>query len=106
MANSTVPYFSNGKWMLDVDPDDWDYVVGDVTSDLTDRNTTAASVVGLPTGCTVLEAAAAQGSLMVAKVTCEGLTQVAGVVPHITFRVTCANGERFDRTIWLNLEDH
>jgi hypothetical protein len=26
--------------------------------------------------------------------------------PCVTFRMTCANSERFDRTIWFNLEDH
>jgi len=105
MTNATQPYFLSGKWWLDVDPDDWNYVVADVTQDLADRSTTAVQVEGIPTGVTVLEAPAVQGGLMVAKVTMAS-PQVTGVIPHITFRITCANTERFDRTIWFSLEDH
>jgi intracellular sulfur oxidation DsrE/DsrF family protein len=101
---ATAPYFKNGKWYIDVDPDDRNYVVANVGNDLTDRATTASSVVCILNGVTVLEGPAAQGALMVALITVD---QVANLVePSITFRVTCANGERFDRTIWLNLEDH
>jgi hypothetical protein len=104
MANAQQPYFENGKWWMDVDPDDQNYIVADVTKDLTDRATAATSVTTVVAGVTVLEDAVVQGSLMVAKVTIDIEANVAA--PVCTFRVTCANTERFDRTVWFKLEDH
>jgi hypothetical protein len=100
MANA--PYQKDGKWFLDIDPDDQNYVVANVTNDLTDRATTVTGVACIASGVTVLEGPQAQGSLMVAKVQAIAAAQD----PHVTFRMTCANTERFDRTIWFNLEDH
>lgn len=101
---ATAPYLKDGKWYIDVDADDHNYVVANVGNDLTDRATTASSVAAVLNGVTVLEGPDVQGSLMVALVT---IDQVANVLdPSITFRITCANTERFDRTIHFNLEDH
>lgn len=97
-----APYQKDGKWFLDVDPDDQNYVVANVANDLLDRNTTVTGVVCVPSGVNVLEGPSVQGSLMVAKV-----QVVAGSLdPRVTFRMTCANSERFDRTIWFNPEEH
>jgi len=100
---ATAPYDKDGQKWMDVDPDDHNYVVADVTNDLTDRATTAASVECILAGVTVLEGPEAQGPLMVALVTLD-MTQPGA--HSITFRMTCANGERFDRTIHFNPEDH
>lgn len=97
-----APYQKDGKWFLDVDPDDQNYVVANVSNDLTDRATTVASVVCVASGVNVLEGPQAQGAMMVAKV-----QAIAGAQdPHVTFRMTCVNTERFDRTVWFNLVDH
>lgn len=96
------PYLVNNNWNMDVDPDDESYIVADVTQDLLDRSTTASHVECLVTGVTILEGPSAQGSLMVAKVTMDKSES-----KHwITFRVRCTNTERFDRTIYFNLEEH
>lgn len=101
---ATAPYQLDGKWFIDVDPDDHNYVVGNVGNDLTDRATTASAVECICNGTTVLAGPDAQGALMVAMVTIDQAAAVAE--PSVTFRVTCANGERFDRTIHFKLEDH
>lgn len=103
MANAQAPYFNDGKWWIDVDQDDINYIVADITQDLTDRATTVLSVDLDPTCVTVLEGPDAQGSLIVVKVT---MAPLEGVIPHLTFRVNCANTEQFDRTVWFNLEEH
>lgn len=102
--NAQEPYFKDGTWQMDVDPDDHNYVVANVAKDLTDRGTTVASVEGIPSaGVVVIEPAEAQGNLMVALVTLD-TTKPA---PHfLRFRMTCVNKERFDRTMYFNPEDH
>lgn len=97
-----TPYLENGKWWMNVDPDDINYVVGDLTNDLTDRATTASSVEFIASGCTITQPAVLQGSLAVVQVQMDAAkTDNKG-----TFRVTCANSERFDRTVYFKLEDH
>ena len=99
---AVAPYQKDGKWFIDVDPDDQNYVVANVANDLLDRNTTVTGVACIASDVTVLEGPNAQSSLMVAKV-----QAIAGSVdPRVTFRMTCANSERFDRTIYFNLEEH
>jgi hypothetical protein len=94
--------------ILPVDPDDKNYIVWDITSDLTVRATTALAVSTIVAGVTVLEAAQIQGSLIVAKVTIDQtwVAANASTSPSITARVICANTEQFDRTIKFALEDH
>lgn len=101
---ATKPYLDGNKWTMDVDPDDESYVVADVTADLLDRGTTASSVTAVISGVIVLEGPTMQGVLAVAKLTMDMVANVAA--RFITFRVRCANGERFDRTIYFKLEDH
>lgn len=102
---ATAPYFDSGKWWMDVDPDDHNAVVGNVAQDLTDRATTAESVTALINGVTVLEGPEIQAeTLMAALIT---IDQTANVeIPSITFRVSCVDNQRFDRTIHFKLEDH
>jgi uncharacterized protein (UPF0147 family) len=102
MANATAPYLGSKGWTIDIDPDDINYVVWDVSKDLTDRATTAASATLILNGMTASQGPTVQGSTVIAM-----LTAVANAQnPSATARVTCANGERFDRTIYFNLEDH
>jgi hypothetical protein len=104
VANSDKPYFKDGKWWVDKDPDEKSYYVADISKELADRATTAQSVVVLVGGVTVLEGPAIQGSLVVVKL--EGMDVSDGAENFWTARVTCANTERFDRTTWLNRVDN
>lgn len=105
---ASAPYqkpAGSGKWFVDKDPDDELYYVANVTADLTDSATTAVSFETIATGVTVLETASPQGNLgglLAVKVGGLGMTGESS----LTFRVTCANTEQFDRTIYFNKEEH
>lgn len=105
MANATAPYDGPLGKTIDIDPDDINFVVWDVSKDLSDRSTTASSSTLLLTGMTATQGPTVQGTTIIAL-----LSVTAGTTnaqnPRATARVTCANGERFDRTIYFNLEDH
>lgn len=105
MAN-VAAYTKGGKQYFDKDPDDQLFYVANIAADLTDSATTAASYTLITSGVTVLQQAAPQGtngSLLAVKI--GALTTVAGD-PFVTFRVTCANGEQFDRTVYFNSVDN
>ena len=72
------------------------WFVGDFTKDLTDAATTAVSVVPVSAAVVVLEGPSLQGALGLVK-----LGAMSSGSASFTFRVTCANGEVFDRTILL-----
>lgn len=95
------PYELNGRWYIDKDPDDKLFYVADVTKQLVDSNTTAVSFEAIPEGVTLLEKGAPQGDR-------GGLLPVklGGMGPDESdsfciFRITCANTEQFDRTIYF-----
>jgi hypothetical protein len=94
-----APYLEAGKWWSEKHPLDERYWVADLTIDLDERGTTAKEVEVLEAGVAVLEQAVIQGKLIPVKL--GGFNPVPGAVNSCTFRVTCANGERFDRTIWF-----
>lgn len=75
------------------------YFVGDFSKDLNDGATTAASIAYVAVGVAVIEAPTLQGALGVVKLGALDITP--GAVNSLTFRVTCANNEVFDRTIIL-----
>lgn len=93
-----------GKWIMPKDPDDQRYYTADVTKDLADSGTTAASVTCIVSGVNIIEAAVIVGTKCVVKL--GGLDVTTSPVNFCTFRVTCANTEVFDRTIWFVREDH
>lgn len=101
---ATAPYLKDGKWTINKDPEDKRYYVADITNDLTDSNTTAASVTCVVAGVTVVEGPEIQGSKIVVKL--GGLDTAPNAVNYCTFRVTCANSEQFDRTIYFNRVDN
>jgi hypothetical protein len=109
MANATAPYQVNGKWTIDVDPDDINFIVWDVTKDFSDRATQAAAsnpVSMVPGGnIIVLQGPTVQGTVVIALVKMD-VSDPLKTDHHGTVRVNCANGEQFDRTIYFNLEDH
>lgn len=104
MTNSARPYFKDGKWFVDKDPEEKSYYVADLTQELNDRATTATSVQVLVAGVKLLEGPSIQGSLIVVKLS--EMDTSAGADNFWTARVTCANTEQFDRTTWLNRVDN
>lgn len=101
---ATTPYQKEGKWFIDKDPEDKRYYVADVSRDLTDSNTTATSVECVVAGVSVIEGPQIQGGLIVVKL--GGLDTAPNAVNYCTFRVTCANSEQFDRTIYFARVDN
>jgi hypothetical protein len=94
-----APYLEGGKWWSEKHPLDERYWVANLTIDLAERGTTAVSVEAIVAGVTVLQQPVIQGKLIPVKL--GGFNAATGAVNFCTFRVTCANGERFDRTIWF-----
>lgn len=103
------PYYDplKDRWYVDKDPDNqWTYVA-DMTSELTLNNTTASSCAAvLPDNrITVLGGPTVQtpGNLLI-KVKFTGPTPKTDPSQDdasLTLRVTCANGDQFDKTIWV-----
>jgi len=94
-----APYLEAGRWWCEKHPLDERYWVADITIDLAERGTTAAEVEAIVAGVTVLQLPVIQGMLIPVKL--GGFNAATGAVNFCTFRVKCANGERFDRTIWF-----
>jgi hypothetical protein len=94
-----APYLQAGKWWATKHPLDERYWVADITIDLAERGTTAMSVEPIVAGVTVLQQPVIQGKLIPVKL--GGFNATTNAANFCTFRVTCANGERFDRTIWF-----
>jgi len=104
MTNAPEPYFKDGKWWVDKDPDEQSFYVANVTKELADRGTTAVSVEPVVEGVEILIQPQIQGSFVVIKL--GGMDVTAGAENYWTARVTCANGERFDRTMHFNRVDN
>lgn len=104
MTNAPVPYFKDGKWWVDKDPDEQSFYVANLTKELTDRGTTATFIEPVVKGVEILIAPQIQGNFVVIKL--GGLDVTAGAENLWTARVTCANGERFDRTMHFNRVDN
>lgn len=104
MTNAPEPYFKDGKWWVDKDPDEQSFYVANIAKELSDRGTTAASVVPVVKGVEILIQPQIQGNFVVIKLS--GLDVAPGAENLWTARVTCANGERFDRTMYFNRVDN
>jgi len=98
-AVPNAPYLEAGRWWCEKHPLDERYWVANLTVDLDERKTTAVSVAVIAAGVTVLQQPVIQGKLIPVKL--GGFNAATGAANFCTFRVTCANGERFDRTIWF-----
>ena len=105
------PVLVEGKWTVDRDPDEKSHYAADITEELADRATTAVSVELILVGVVQLELPDIQ------VVTVEGVERTY-IVAFLggtdtepppgwkwVARVTCANGERFDKTTWFNKVD-
>lgn len=101
MATSLEPKLTNGKWTLQVDPDDEVFYVFDVSQWLIDNATTATSFELIPTGVEVMlkgDAQGDRGGLLPAKLK---FTTATVAERFCTARVTTADGQRFDKTMYF-----
>jgi hypothetical protein len=102
MANLD-PYKDGDRWYIDVDPDDIRIYVGDVSAELTNSNTTASSCVLVLQNMIAVGSVTIQGGLIATKLQGNNMSTVSDNL--CTFRVTCANGEQFDKTIYFKKVD-
>lgn len=107
------PTIDNGKMTVDRDPDEISYYAADITQELIDRNTTPdpakldVDLVGVaklqgPSLQTVTVGDVSRTYVVVL------LGGVEGAPPsdwRWTARVSCMNGERFDKTTWFRKVD-
>lgn len=98
------PYLLNNKWMVPKDPDDERFYKFGFAKDLTDSATTGASAAAIVAGVTVATPPVIQGTDVIVKLA--GLDVTANAQNFCTIRLTCANGEKIDRTMWFVREDH
>lgn len=100
------PYEKDGRIYIDKDANDRLFYVADVTQQLVDSATTAISFEAIPVGVELIERGAPQGDrggLLPVKLDGMG---APGEDSYCIFRVTCENGEQFDRTMWFNLVEN
>jgi hypothetical protein len=105
------PIKNGDKWTVDRDPDEKSHYLADITQELIDRATTALSVELVLVGVVQLElptiqTATKDGAQRTYAVAFLGGTDTEP--PEVwkwVARVTCANGERFDKTTWFNKVD-
>lgn len=98
------PSFINGKWTVPKDPDDIRFYKFGFAKDLADSSTTAQSATAIVSGVTVAVQPVIQGTDVIVKLA--GLDISNSAVNFCTIRLTCANGEQIDRTMWFVREDH
>jgi hypothetical protein len=98
------PTFINGKWTVPKDPDDIRFYKYGFAKDLSDSGTTAQSAIAIVAGVTVAVQPYIQGTDVIVKL--GGLDIANNAANFCTIRLTCANGEQIDRTMWFVREDH
>jgi hypothetical protein len=110
-VSAKLPTKVGDKWTTDRDPDEKSHYAADITQELTDRATTAKSVELVLVGVVQIEVP----SLQVVAGDAGSRTYVVAFLGGTdadppdgwkwVARVTCANGERFDKTTWFNKVD-
>ena len=98
-----APYYRNGRWSIDKVPEDERYYVADFRIDIAEAGSPAVKAEAIPSGVKVLEQAVVQGALIPVKL--GGFDELRGALNFCTFRVTLANGEQIDRTLWFSRVD-
>lgn len=99
-------YMAQGVWVIDKDVDESLYYALDVGPEVDSMYTQVASAIALPMGVTLDMNVKVQGTLLVVKVAGGDTGTGYEVINSVTFRVTCTNGEVFDRTIYFVMKDN
>lgn len=112
--NEKAPWKEGNDWFVFRDPDEKSYYVADVTNELLDRATTPKPTAALElvlVGVVQLEAPQIQVVEVAGVQRTYAIAFLGGVdgEPPVdwkwTARVTCANGERFDKTTHFRRRD-
>lgn len=99
-------YLSQGFWTIDKDADDILYYALDINPYLGTIDAGIASVAGLPQGVEVLLGPFVRNGLIIVKVGGGNTSMDINAENSLTFRVSCSNGEKFDRTIYFVMKDN
>lgn len=111
--SAKVPVKVGEKWQTDRDPDEISYYAADITQELLDRNTTPdpSKIVPLLFGVVLLEGPQLQVETIDGVQRTFVVVKLGGVEDSLppdwrwVARVSCMNGERFDKTTWFNKVD-
>jgi len=110
-VNAKAPTKIGDKWTVDRDPDEKSHYLADITQELIDRATTAVSVELVLVGVVQLELPTIQTATKDNAQRTYAVAFLGGTDAEPpegwkwVARVTCANGERFDKTTWFNKVD-
>jgi hypothetical protein len=105
------PTKTSEKWTVARDPDEKSHYAADITDELADRATTAVSVELVLVGVVQLELPQIQVATLAGVQRTFVVAFLGGTDTDPpdgwkwVARVTCANGERFDKTTWFNKVD-
>ena len=107
------PYLLNNKWMVPKDPDDIRWYKFGFAKDLTDSSTTPRAsnpLLAICAGVALVTHPGGGPNLYMsgtdAYAYLGGLDVGSNAQNFCTVRLTCANGEQIDRTMWFIREDH
>jgi hypothetical protein len=111
--NIRVPEKLGEKWTVDRDPDEISYYAADITQELLDRNTTAdpSKITPVLFGVVLLDGPELQVATIDGVERTFVVVKLGGVDEPLpadwrwVARVSCLNGERFDKTTWFNKVD-
>lgn len=97
-------YLMQGRWFINRDLNDVLHYARDIEPDLLEASTTIASVDAFVNGVILASPAYHVGTLLIAKIS--GGNDTGDILNSVTYRVTCTNGEVFDRTIYFKITEH
>lgn len=95
-------YAAGARWVIDKDLNEVSYYARDVGPDLAASSTTLSQVDIISSGVTLLAGPTIQDNTIVFMV--GGGSELKSVPNYVTIRVSCANGEIFDRTMHFKLK--
>lgn len=107
MTTNRNPYKVGDRHYVDKDPNNEWYYVFDISAELALSNTTAVSATSTVDRMTVMEGPTLQaGKYFVVKLSGPSdKTVQTQDDASVKLAVTCANGEKFDKTLWFNQDD-
>jgi 6-phosphogluconolactonase (cycloisomerase 2 family) len=111
LMSAIQPTKNGDKWTVPRDPDEKSHYAADITDELADRATTAVSVELVLVGVVQLELPQIQVATLAGVQRTFVVAFLGGTDTEPpdgwkwVARVTCANGERFDKTTWFNKVD-
>lgn len=96
-------FLNQGRWFILKDENESLYYAWDIEPDLMAAQTDIVEVEGVVEGATLDMGPIAQGTVLIARVSGGDSSMNYDTMNLLTFRVTCTNGEVFDRTIYFGI---